>query len=304
MIRLLLSMAVGLAVFLFIRQMFHDSKKSAVNSRLNAIKRMGSPISIQEERLKGSFIKRVLDPGIKKIVKIIMQILPINQKQMDTISVMLRQAGMNMRAPEYAATQVFVMLLGGIAGLYLSFIMNEKGFLYMVMGALFGYVLMRFNTKSRITRRIGNIEKELPEILDLLSVCVGAGLGFNQAIQYITEECEGELVREFAVVLKETNLGESRREALMAMSERCPVQELQMFVSVVLQAEELGLPLKDVLASQAEEVRVFRKMRIEEKAQKLPIKMMLPLVIFIFPCIFILLLGPAIPTIMEGFSSL
>ena len=160
---------------------------------------------------------------------------------------------------------------------------------------------MRFSSSGKAARRKEKIGKQFPELLDLLSISVEAGLGFNQAMQYITEQCQGPLVDEFQITVRSMGLGQSRRAALEEMTYRCGLDEISIFVGAVIQADELGISLKNILTAQAREIRNLRRMKTEEKAQKIPIKMLLPLGIFIFPVMMIIIMGPAIPKMMAMF---
>lgn len=170
-----------------------------------------------------------------------------------------------------------------------------------VLGVFGCYTLIRFTTSGRATRRKERIERQFPEILDLLSISVEAGLGFNQAMQYITEQCQGDLVDEFGVAVRAMSLGQSRRTALEEMAARCGIDEVRTFTGAVIQADELGIALKNILTSQAAEMRNLQKMRTEERAQKVPIKMLPPIGLLIFPVMLVIIMGPAIPKLITVF---
>ena len=172
--------------------------------------------------------------------------------------------------------------------------------LYGVIGMLLGYTMRRLELTSSITKRREEIESQLPEALDMLSVCVEAGLGFDQALQYLVKRCKGQLIDEFSTVQREISLGRKRSDALKRMADRCDIDDIRSFVGVVVQADELGFSIKNVLKMQAVAIRQSHKQKTEEKAMKIPVKILIPLVVFIFPVIFIILLGPAIPSIMSS----
>jgi tight adherence protein C len=137
------------------------------------------------------------------------------------------------------------------------------------------------------------VSADLPDALDLLAVSVEAGLGFDGAISKLTEHMEGPLIDEFELALGEMRVGESRSEALKRMAERVPAQEMASFVRAIIQADQLGISLGRLLRVQATDARLKRQAAAEEKAMKAPIKMLFPLVMFIFPAMFIVILGPA-----------
>ena len=146
------------------------------------------------------------------------------------------------------------------------------------------------------------VRAELPDVLDLLAVSVEAGLGFDGAVTKLTEHMEGALVEEFALTLGEIRIGESRHEALKKMTERVPTPELGAFVRSVVQADQLGISLGRILRVQAADSRLRRQAAAEEKAMKAPIKMLFPTVLFIFPAMFIVVLGPALLNLMHYFK--
>jgi tight adherence protein C len=142
----------------------------------------------------------------------------------------------------------------------------------------------------------------MPDIMDLLTVCVEAGLGFDGALLKINERFEGPLVDEFMIVQREIQMSLPRKEALKKFSDRSGIPELKTFVGALIQADQMGLPMKNVLKVQSSQLRLARKQIAEEKAMKAPIKMMLPLVFFVFPVIFIVLLGPTVLQLIKTFG--
>jgi tight adherence protein C len=152
---------------------------------------------------------------------------------------------------------------------------------------------------SRIRNRREAVRIDLPDALDLLAVSVEAGLGFDGAITKLTEHMEGPLVDEFSLLLSEIRMGESRQTALKNMTARVDAAELGSFVRAVIQADQLGISLGRILRVQATDSRLRRQAAAEEKAMKAPIKMLFPTVIFIFPAMFIILLGPALMNILK-----
>ena len=168
-----------------------------------------------------------------------------------------------------------------------------------IMLGIIGYFLPDFLLNVWKNQRRDRILKSLPDMLDMLSVSVEAGLGFDAALQKVTEKIEGPLSREFQQALNEIKIGKPRREALKDLSARVEVDDVSTFISSLIQADQLGVSIANVLRVQSDQVREKRSQRAEEKAQKAPVKMLIPLVFFIFPAIFVVLLGPAVIQIME-----
>jgi tight adherence protein C len=154
--------------------------------------------------------------------------------------------------------------------------------------------------KSNEKKRKEQMIKSMPDILDLINVSVEAGLGFDAALQKVVDKTEGPLIQEFAHTLNEINIGKPRREALRDMADRIQVDEISTFLGSVIQADQLGVSITNVMKIQSQQVRENRRMRAEEAAQKAPIKILIPLVVFIFPTILVVLLGPALITIMDS----
>ncbi len=169
--------------------------------------------------------------------------------------------------------------------------------LLTVIGAAVGFYLPGIWLGRRIGRRRQEITRALPDALDLLSISVSAGLGFEGALNEVVQRWQNPLTEELATAQRDMRVGKSRREALRALADRTGVPDVSGFVTAVVQAEELGTPMRDALRMQSEQMRLQRSRRAEERARKAVIKMLIPMVLFIFPAIFIVLLGPALPSL-------
>ncbi len=156
--------------------------------------------------------------------------------------------------------------------------------------------------RGRAARRLLAVERALPDFLDLVVVSVEAGLGFEGAVARISERAAGPLAAEFRRVLADQNLGSTRRAALQSMLQRCPAPGIGSLVAAILQAEQTGMGIGQVLRAQGDRLRVRRRQRAEESAMKAPIKMLFPLVFFIFPSLFVVVLGPAVLSLMRSFE--
>jgi len=190
-----------------------------------------------------------------------------------------------------------ILIYGSTGNLFKAILMASL-FLLLVNSVLNFYIA------SRITTRKKNILKDLPYTLDLITVSVGAGLSFDGSMSRVIANVKGDLCDEFAKSLKEIRMGIQRKEALRSMGDRCEVNELSMFITAIIQADELGVSIGKVLRIEADNLREKRKQTIREKAMKAPIKMLFPLVFFIFPSIFIILLGPVLIQIIDVFSGM
>jgi tight adherence protein C len=170
-------------------------------------------------------------------------------------------------------------------------------------GGLLGYYAPNLYLHQKGHDRTAQLQRALPDALDLLSISVEAGLGFDAALAQVARNTEGPLAQELARVLQEMQIGLGRSAALRALGERSTLPDLRSFTSAMVQADSFGIPVGQVLRVQSAEIRVKRRQRAEEQAQKVPVKMMIPLVLFILPCLFIAVIGPAIIRMVSTFGS-
>jgi len=230
-----------------------------------------------------------------------------SQTRIEQAQLRLAQAGYpgGWSVSEWMGLRFLLMALGAGAGGVLMWVANRPmfGLLMWVALIMLGWIGPDF-WLSRLTRlRQGELLKQLPSALDLLTVSVEAGLGFDQAMSRVAEKLKGSLADEFERALREIQLGSQRMVALQRMSARTGVDAIRAFVSAVVQAEKLGVGMAQVLRVQAAEVRRKRRMDAEERAMKAPVKMLFPLVAFVFPSLFVIILGPALIHIMDMFAS-
>lgn len=227
------------------------------------------------------------------------------EKREKELASQLYSAGINMPVQTY---QFFKNMISSVA-FAVSFLVvmtvmrsaDQTSRLCVLLVGLIGpMIVFRFGLSAKITAKKTEIEKQLPNVLDLLSIAVDAGMGFDQALMYVTQNMDGPLVDELIIVNREMGLGVSRKDAFSHLAERTAIESVKGFGSAVVQASEMGLPIKNVLESQAASVREARVAAIKTKAAKASIKMLLPMVGFIFPVIFIILMGPAVLNILDS----
>jgi tight adherence protein C len=180
----------------------------------------------------------------------------------------------------------------------------SKSTFILVIGALLGYRLPYGYVQGKAKKRQHEIQKALPFTLDLISISVEAGMALDGAMQIVMEKSRGPMADELNLTLREIRLGKGRNEALVDMAERVGLDDLKSFVTAVTYIARLGGSLVDVIRIQAQVMRTKRRQRAEEKAMKTPVKIMIPLVFFIFPSMFIVILGPAVISIMRSFTGL
>jgi len=238
------------------------------------------------------FRERVMLPLTTQVAKVMFKVNP--KASSESVAKKLMAAGLRNASPNgFIASQGIFALGAGFFGLLL----------FGVLMGVLGFMAPTFVLNAKVRARQAAVASELPDALDLLSVSVEAGLGFDGAVQKLTEHMHGPLIEEFELALGEMRIGESRVEALKKMAERSASQEMASFVRAIIQADQLGISLGRILRIQAGDTRLKRQLLAEEKAMKAPIKMLFPTVAFIFPAMFIVILGPAMLNLAKVFSS-
>jgi tight adherence protein C len=253
----------------------------------------------EDENELPRFKERVVVPAVDKLASVALRLNP--KASVETIGARLIAAGLATRiqASQFLAIKSGAAAGGIVIGLVGAAASPVAGFLLVPSLAGLGFFMPDTFLTMRIKARRERIRAELPDALDLLAVSVEAGLGLDGAIAKLTEHMEGALVEEFALTLGEMRIGEARPDALKKLADRVPAPELAAFVRSVLQADQLGISLGRILRVQAADSRLRRQAAAEEKAMKAPIKMLFPTAIFIFPAMFVVVLGPAVLNITK-----
>ena len=264
----------------------------------------GRTLTLEEIELSQPFSARVVKPLIRGVAQFVGRFAP--QRNIQEMRRKLELAGkpygwgptefLGVRglAGILLATMTFLLLT--LTGQYLP----KRVLATFVAGGLGFYLLPTLWLSSKIRRRQTEIVKALPDALDLLTISVEAGLGFDAAMQKVAEKWENELSLAFNRVIQEIQMGKLRREALRDMADRMDVSDVNSFVAAIIQADQLGVSIAKVLRIQSEQMRIRRRQRAEEKAHQAPVKMLFPMVFLIFPALLIVLLGPAILTVMNS----
>ncbi|MGE5690954.1 MAG: type II secretion system F family protein [Pseudomonadota bacterium] len=249
------------------------------------------------------FNQRVVEPTKQRLAGWALRLTP--KASMESVAAKLRAAGLGrtVSPTTFLAAKVIASGCGLLVGAFLGSSSSPTTALLfglMFAGALF--VLPDTALTFRARSRKEQIRADLPDCLDLLAVSVEAGMGFDGAIQKLTEHLEGPLVDEFSLALGEMRVGESRADALRHLVDRVDVNEMAAFVRAIIQADQLGISLGRILRVQAADARHRRQAAAEEKAMKAPIKMLFPTALFIFPAMFVVILGPAMLSLLEIFN--
>lgn len=195
------------------------------------------------------------------------------------------------------------LLLGGFAGLFIGGI-SLKGLMFCAAGATAGFFAPDVMVMNTGAKRQDVLRRGLADALDMLTVCVEAGQGFDGAILHVAKAVDGPVAGEFARVLAEIQIGKSRAAAFSSLAARTKVPEIRTFVTALVQADRLGLPIGSVLREQSVQMRMIRRQRAEEKAQKVPIKILFPMLLCIFPAMFIVIIGPGAIRMIDVFSKM
>lgn len=283
------------------------SEHDAVNRSIAAIEALGPVPPDLRADLDGSFNDRVLAPLMGRLVRLGRRLTPA-----DNVDRLRRKLDVAGNPPGWTVDRVVaVKVLGLGVGLIGSIVLTAAlGFGLMprivltVLASLTGYVAVNFWLYQRGYDRAEQMQKSLPDALDLLTISVEAGLGFDSALSQVARNTDGPVSEEFARVLTEMQIGMGRSQAMRSLGERTTLAELRGFANAMVQADSFGIPVGQVLRVQSAEMRLKRRQRAEEMAQKVPVKIMVPLIFCILPTLFISVLGPAVITILKSFKGL
>jgi tight adherence protein C len=274
-----------------------------LQERLNEYAARNQVVSLEEIELSLPFTDRVIRPMIRSFSSMVARFTPSQTIESTQHKLDLAGNPNNWTPTEFWGIRVVAaVLMGGLS--FALFSLTKQPVVRLVgltaLMALTGFYMPVLWLNSKIRRRQDEIVKALPDALDLLTVCVEAGLGFDAAMAKVNEKWDNELSLAFGRVLQEIRLGRLRREALRDMANRMEVPDVTTFVAAIIQAEQLGVSIAKVLRIQSDQMRIRRRQRAEENAQKAPVKILFPMVLLIFPSLFIVLLGPAALTVKNS----
>jgi tight adherence protein C len=255
------------------------------------------------ETLTLPFLQRTFGPAGRRVAVWVAGLLPGNWREKLSRRLILAGVAERLRPEEFVTIQGIALACGAIAGTLLSKVMAWGAvgtFRAIVLTAIAGAAFPEWMLVRMRERRQTTIRRDLPEVLDLLAVSVEAGLGLEQAIEVVTDHFDSCLTHELARMLRQMELGQSRRSALQELKRRTQVAEVSSFVLSLIQADALGMPVGKVLRVQATELRNKRRQWARERAAKLPVKILGPLLFLIFPAMFVVILGPAVISISKN----
>ncbi len=284
-----------------------DAEFDPVMSRLAEATQRGESVSLEDIELQQPFSERVLLPIIEKIGEISTRFTPQKLLQETTLKLELAGNPGRIDAATFLATRfVGAAIFGG--GLLMISLLSSSPWTVsrtiLIVGSftVIGFFFPQLWLQSRINARQNEVRKALPDALDLLTICVEAGLGFDAAMSKVSEKWENELSLMFGRTIREVQLGKTQREALRDMADRLGLPELTSFVAAVIQSQILGVSLAKVLRIQSDQLRMKRRQFAEELAHKAPVKMIIPMALLTFPSIMIILMAPAAFQISKAFG--
>jgi tight adherence protein C len=260
--------------------------------------------SLEEVELQQPFQERIILPVLRSTSHRMARFTP--SQNVNRIRQLLLEAGAPKGLGPTEFTGLRFVIGGGLGGLLLFLMLISRPSLLMIVGVpsgigILGYMMPGIWLSRRIKQRKTAITRALPDAIDLLTISVEAGLGFDPALGRVVEKWDNELTRELGRMLSEMRMGSSRRDAMREVASRVNVEDLNTFISAVVQADQLGVSISQVLRIQSKQMRQRRRQRAEEQAHKAPLKMLFPMIFLIFPSIYIVILGPAIPRIVQAF---
>ncbi|MBU2696658.1 type II secretion system F family protein [Nocardioides sp. WV_118_6] len=303
---LLLAFVLLLGSIAAVGAAFTKEQPQGLARALEALERSGQPGRELAEEADRSFADRVVGPFQERAVKVGRRITGADKAERirRRLDLAGNPAGWTVdRVVSFKVMFAVALPLLGVAYGVLIHIPVTLLLLVGIGGLVLGFVAPDLYLYNRGVHRSDQIKRTLADAVDLLTISVEAGLGFDAALQQVARHTGGPVAEEFARVLREMQLGKSRSDALRSMAARSNVDDLNTFVGSMVQADAFGIPIGQVLRVQSGEIRVKRRQYAEEKAQQVPVKIMIPLILFILPCLFVVILGPAVISAYDSFTN-
>jgi tight adherence protein C len=293
----LLGLLFGTAATLTILGLFRGNRTQRLSRRVEQMS--GGE---RAEVYDGSFSERIIEPMIRGVVDLVSRLLPI--RVIGAVERKLEETGGQMQVSRFMATWIIFAVVWTAVGAplmlavlpFLVLLVMLPG--WLILGIYLPWLILRRKGQKRIKR----IDQDLPDAIDLIITSVESGLGLQAAMMQVTAHLDGPISIEFARASQEVSLGRSRSEALQGMGDRNGSRELRLFVRAINEAEQMGISVAQVLRNQSGEMRERRRQKAREKANMIPVKITIPTVLFIFPTLFLLILGPVALQVLDFFS--
>jgi tight adherence protein C len=299
------SILAGIGVFIVVIGL--RARRVGAETLEDRVRRYALKPSVEEIDLSEPFVDRVIKPAVQSMLRFAARFAP--SRNIQELERDLWQAGkpLDLAAIDFVGARLLVAIVVGLALGGVAYAVRSSLQLALLTGAAgggVGFYLPMMWLRWRIGARRREIQRALPDCIDLIVVCVDAGLGFDSALLKVAQRWRHELARELDRVVYEFRIGVSRVEALQGLVNRTGVEDVATFVAVVVQAHQLGVSVAKALQIHAEQMRVLRRYRAEEQGRQAALKMLFPLVFLIFPALFAVILGPAIPELLRTLASL
>ena len=260
--------------------------------------------NLRDEQLRKSALERLVLPAAGKLIRSIVRHTPLDLYGRTSRLIVLAGNPPGLKAERVVAFKVVFAIVGLVCGMAISSVLPLPGSVKLaaiVLFAFMGYTIPSAAVSAKASKRQKEIRKALSDTMDLLTISVEAGLGFDAALAQVVKNVEGPLSQEIARTLQEMQIGVHRMEALRNLSDRTDVEELDGFVLSMIQADKYGVGVANVLRGQSKELRQKRRQRAEETAQKVPLKLLFPTIFMVLPALFIVILGPGAIKVYETF---
>lgn len=297
-------LVIAAAVLIYISQRIPKEESEAFLARLNEFSAEGEAPTLDEIELSQPFVERIIYPILRKVGE-----SAAKNTQKNVLMELNRKIELAGKAGQIDATMLLssrffaAAILAAITFFMAMFTILHQSFtqsmVWAMLAGVLGYFFPQIWLNDQIKKRQKSIKQDMPDALDLLTICVEAGLGFDAAMANVAKKWDNELSMAFGRVITEIRLGKTRRDALRTMAERIDLPEMSSFVAAIIQSEQLGVSMSKVLHIQSEQMRMLRRQYAEELAHQAPVKMLIPMISLIFPSIFIVLLTPAVLQIMK-----
>ena len=276
-----------------------------VHRSIAVLEAMSTAPSELTRELNRPFAERVLEPLQARALRVGKRIIGADSAERIRSKLDLAGNPRSLTVEGIIGGKVIGAVVGLVAGIGVTALLGTSFGLRIVLvvaGLALGFLAPNLYLYQSAYDRSARMRRELPDAIDLMTICVESGLGFDAAVQQVSVNTDGPLADEFGRVLREMQIGQSRSDSLRALSERTNVAEVKSFVSAMVQADSFGIPIAQVLRVQSSEIRTKRRQRAEEKAQQVPVKITVPLIFCILPCLFVAVMGPAAINIMDNFA--
>jgi tight adherence protein C len=300
---LLIVATLALAVGYFVWNAMHPRQLASIEDRLTSFAER--PRTLEELELEQPFLDRAIKPIVNAFLTLFGKLSPAKEAERVKLNLMYAGNPGGMTAAQFIGLRALAGISMLVISLLLFFVISPQdtpasALLYTVVLTMLGYLTPTMWLGQKIRARKTELMRALPDAIDLLTVCVEAGLGLDLAMTRVAEKWDKTLSLEFQKVVSEIKVGKARREALREMGRRTGVPEVNTFIASLVQAEQLGVSIAKVLRIQSDQMRIRRRQIAEEKARRAPVLMLLPLAFLIFPAIYIIILGPSVPQFLNG----